>query len=225
MTSPDPNAQGGTGSASSGADGGQGTDPANAGNTGAPSGNSNSGQGQGTGQQQNQGDAKTVSQADFDALTNRLRAADQKREEAQKALKELVEKDLPAQQKLQKELAEANAERDKLREDLRKTRMENAFLNDNTFKWKNPKTALKLADLSKVEIDEDGTVRNLSAALEALAKSDPYLLEDKEEDDEDPKDKGKGSTGAPGTGQKQEASSIKGLASRLPAMRTRGLRT
>lgn len=94
--------------------------------------------------------------------------------------------------------------------------LQNAFLADKSFKWRNPKAALKLADLSKVEIDEDGTVTGLSDALKALAKSDPYLLEAVDEDN-DP--------GAPPAGQPPKNKPPKGtperekLLAKYPALR------
>lgn len=51
-------------------------------------------------------------------------------------------------------------------------------------KFKNPATAFKLIDLDEVDIDEDGKIDGLQDAISALAKSDPYLL-DKGEDDDD----------------------------------------
>jgi hypothetical protein len=48
-------------------------------------------------------------------------------------------------------------------------------------RFKNPATAFKLLNLDDVEIDEDGTFDGLEDAIKALAKSDPYLLEDEED--------------------------------------------
>jgi hypothetical protein len=214
MTQPDPSAQSGTGSAQGGAtDTGQGT-----GATQDPSAQSGAVDQGGTGQQQTPPPA-TVTQAEFDTIRAQLRAADQKRTEAENQLRQLLEKDLPEQEKLKKALDEAAAARDAATAQLRQTRIENAFLTDNKYKWKNPKTALKLADLSKVEVNDDGTVLNLSAALEALAKSDPYLI-----DDTPTAEPPKGSTGAPTGGRASDANAdLKGLASRIPALRTRGI--
>lgn len=222
MTQPDPAAQGGSEGAQSGVPGntgpgtaGAGADPGTGTQSGAPvqAGEPNAGN-----------DAETVSKAEYDRRIAQLSAADQRASKAEAELKQLRDKDLPAMEKLTRENAELVAERDKLSADLKQTRLENAFFNDNTYEWKNPKTALKLADLSKVEIDEDGTVHNLKGALDALAKAEPYLI--KEPSGEDDKDKGgKGSTGALGTGGAQgtQPNAVKGLAARLPALRTRGI--
>jgi len=215
MTQPDPSAQSGTGSAQGGAtDTGQGT-----GATQDPSAQSGAVDQGGTGQQQTPPPAM-VTQAEYDALKSRLSAADKTRTEAETQLRQLLEKDLPEQEKLKKALDEAAAARDKAVVDLRQTRIENAFLTDNKYKWQNPKTALRLADLSKVEVNDDGTVLNLSAALEALAKSEPYLIAAETPAGDPPK----GSTGAPAGGRASDANAdLKGLASRIPALRSRGI--
>jgi hypothetical protein len=51
-------------------------------------------------------------------------------------------------------------------------------------KFKNPKTAFKLLDLNEVDVDDDGTFDGLEDAIAALAKSDPYLVEDGKDDGE-----------------------------------------
>lgn len=102
--------------------------------------------------------------------------------------------------------SELKTENEKLKEKLvtQSIRMEFNDLvtgSDALAKFKNPKTAFKLLDLSEVEIDEDGDITGLDDAIKALAKSDPYLLDKgKDEDDED--DEGSGSTGQP-TGRKR----------------------
>ena len=95
--------------------------------------------------------------------------------------------------------------------------LQNAFLADKSFKWRNPKAALKLADLSKVEIDDDGEVTGLSDALKALAKSDPYLLEASGDEENEP--------GAPPVGGAPKTRAPKGtperekLLAKYPALR------
>lgn len=221
MTQPDPSAQGGTEGTQSGAqDGG-------AGNGNDQGNGTQSGTGTQDGAQQGQqaNSTGTVSQEEYDRLRTRLQAADQRAGKFEADLKQLRDKDLPEMQKLQRDLTEVTQRAEKAEADLRQARLENAFFTDNTYKWKNPKTALKLADLTKVEIDDDGTVRNLKGALEALAKSDPYLIDAEDTSDDDKGQGGKGSTGALGTGGAGgvRPDAKKALASRIPALRTRGI--
>lgn len=100
-----------------------------------------------------------------------------------------LKKDGTTDEALKTELGQVKAENAELKVKLEKALLDVAFLSDNTHKWRNPATALKLADLSKVEIDDKG-VHGLASALDALSKSDPYLLApDKSDDDEDDDDK------------------------------------
>lgn len=101
---------------------------------------------------------------------------------------------------------ELKTENEKLKEKLvtQSIRMEFNDLvtgSDALAKFKNPKTAFRLLDLSEVEIDEDGDITGLDDAIKALVKSDPYLLDSsKDEDDED--DEKSGPIGQP-TGRKR----------------------
>jgi hypothetical protein len=221
MTQPDPGAQSGAEGAQGGTqDGGAGT--GNDQGTGAQSGAGTQDGSQAQGQTQ----TGTVSQAEYDRIRAQLQAADQNKQKALDELKQIRDKDLPAIEKLTRDVTEATQRAEKAEADLKQARLENAFFTDNTYKWKNPKTALKLADLSKVEIDEDGTVHNLKGALEALAKAEPYLIDSGDGSGEDDKGKeSKGSTGALGTGGagNTKPDAKKALASRIPALRTRGI--
>jgi hypothetical protein len=67
-------------------------------------------------------------------------------------------------------------------------RIENAFLKSNKYAWKNPSTALRLLDRSEIDLGDDGEVEGLEEALDALAKSDPYLLAEQKDDDDDDED-------------------------------------
>lgn len=97
------------------------------------------------------------------------------------------------------------------------------FMGNNKFSWKNPKTALRLLDLSDVEITEDGKVEGLDEAIEDLAKSEPYLLaKDKGDEDEDEEGKlrRKRSTGTPPGSKKTKGNPNRdALISKYPALR------
>lgn len=96
-------------------------------------------------------------------------------------------------------LDEVTKDRDGLKTKNAELVIQNAFLLDNKHEWANPRAALRLADLSEVEIDDDGAVTGLAEALNALAKSDPYLLKSKSDDkDDEDKDDSKGAPGATG---------------------------
>lgn len=120
----------------------------------------------------------------------RRKEAEKRAEEAEKELRELRKKDQPEKEKVETELKELRTQNESLSGQLRETLLENSFLRDNSYSWHNPSRALRLADLSKVEIDDDGTVHGLKNALDALAKSDPYLIS-KESKDKDEKEKDK----------------------------------
>ena len=117
-------------------------------------------------------------------------------------LKKFEDADKTELEKAQSDLNEASAKVETLIAENTELRVQNAFLTSNKHAWRNPRTALRLADLSEVEINDDGEVIGLDKALDALAKSDPYLLKGKEdEDDESPT-----STGRPtGKGKKGQA--------------------
>lgn len=161
--------------------------------------------------------ADVVPRSEADALRARMQAADKRASELDAKLKQLVDKDLPAQEKLTRDLGEAQKQVETLSATNSELALKVAFLEDNTYTWQNPKRAMQLIDTSTLEIQADGTVAGLKEALKALATSDPYLL--KAEVKEEPKPtpgtapgNNGGSTGKPST---------KGMAVRLPALNTR----
>lgn len=163
----------------------------------------------------------TVSRKDFDTLRAQLQAADQNRAKAESDLKQLRDKDLPEMDKLRRDNQELAAKAEAASKALEATRLENAFLThaDDKIKWRNPATALKLLDRSKITIDSDGNVVGMKDAIEALAKSDPYLLEDKTP--AEPQEPPVGGTlpgNNGGSGTKPDKNK---MAARFPAMRTR----
>ncbi len=125
---------------------------------------------------------ETVSKAEFDALMKRMQAADQNRSKAEAELQAIRDKDLPEAEKLQRDFKALQEENAALKENLKKTILNNAFLANSTYKWKDADAALKLADLSEVTIQDDGKVIGLDAALKKLAESKKYLLDDSDAD-------------------------------------------
>lgn len=111
-----------------------------------------------------------------DRQYRRRKDAEAERDEMKKELEKLKGKDTPELEQLQNRVNEQETQINALTDTLRQARLENAFLQDNTYSWHNPSRALKLADLSDVEIEDDGSVHGLKAALDKLAKSDAYLI-------------------------------------------------
>jgi hypothetical protein len=147
--------------------------------------------------------ADTVSRADLDAVRTRMQAADQRAAKAEQELRQIRDKDLPEAEKLKRDFEASQTQVTQLQETNKALALKVAFLSDNTYAWHNPERALKLVDLSQVEIEDDGSVRGLKDALKALATSDDYLI--KKEVKEEPKPQGgtapgnNGQTPAPST--------------------------
>jgi hypothetical protein len=148
----------------------------------------------------------------------RMQAADQRAAKFEEELRSIRDKDLPEAEKLKRDYAEAQEKLAALTEKTNRQSLENAFLKDSTHDWHNPEAALKLVDLDKVVVNEDGSVSGLKDALKALANAHPYLVKQSVE----PKTPEPGAT-APGNnggtgGQRQNA---KTMAARIPALQTR----
>ena len=160
----------------------------------------------------------TVDRAELDAVRARMQAADQRASKAEADLKQLRDKDLPEAEKLKRDFEESQAQVTKLQETNTALALKVAFLSDNTYSWHNPERALKLVDLSQVEIDADGNVRGLKDALKALATSDGYLIKQEvKEEPKPPAGTAPGNNGQSGT----SGPSTKGMAARIPALQTR----
>lgn len=135
-------------------------------------------------------------------------------------LKQLKDKDKPEDEKTSEKLATLEQDNQQLADSVRELRIQNAFLKSNEYKWKNPQTALRLADLSEVEIDDDGEVTGLKEALKKLAKSESYLIASG--DDEDDEDEGQGrQAGQPtgGRGKGKANANRDRLLEKYPALR------
>lgn len=212
--------QSGVDPAASGGDGSTGT--------GTTGDGTQSGAGTGTGTTEpaaGQSATRTYTEEEVTALRERMRAADQRAAANEAQLKQLRDKDLPAVEKMAKDLAEAQAAAAETAAALNAMRIENAFLTDNTHKWRNPASAMKLLDRSKITVDADGTVSGMKDALAALAKSDEYLLEPAPAGEGDGAGKGTPTpplgtppaNGGTGTG----ANTASAMQKRFPALRSR----
>lgn len=198
---------------SGGVQGNSGESGANGGSTGDTGG---------SGTQSGGETGKTYSQQEYDALAARMKAADQRAAKFESDLKQLRDKDLPEADKLKRDHEEAVKKAEQYQRELEEMRISNAFLTDNTYKWRNPATALKLLDRGKISIDSDGQVIGMKDALTALAKSDDYLLEPKQGNDSGQQGQGgtaPGNNGGAGGGKTPAKQAV----SRFPAMRSRGI--
>jgi hypothetical protein len=132
------------------------------------------------------------SSQDLEALKQKLSLSDRRAQQAEEKLRELERAQLSEADRIKADLEAAKAERAKLEADLRNEKINNAFLTDNTYDWHDPRAALRLADLSGVEIKDNGTVTGLKEAIKAVADANPWMLKPAATDD------GKGGTGKPG---------------------------
>lgn len=125
-------------------------------------------------------------------MRERMRAADRRASTAEARVKELepASTELEALKKQVGEQAET----------IKSLRLDNAFLTSD-IEWVDPDAALRLADLSEVEITQDGKVKGLEDALKALAEKKPYLVKKK---DDDKGGKGKSSKGGSAEDEEDE---------------------
>lgn len=158
---------------------------------------------------------------DLEALKQKLSLSDRRAQQAEDKLKELERAQLSEADRVKAELAEAKAEADRLKEEIKSEKINNAFLTDNTYSWHDPRAALRLADLSGVEIKESGQVTGLKDALKAVADANPWML--KPSGDGTDTTKGKpGVTGVSGGGSNNSGAADKaGLEKRFPQLRGR----
>lgn len=178
--SPDDPSNGGDGSSGSG-DGGEGN-----GNGGGSEGqNSNSGQGSGEGSGEGgeggAGNSDITKTPEYQALMNRMQAADRRASAAEQKIKEQEDAkkdDLTKAQEKATELETTVAEKDKVISGLN---MQIAFLTANEHQWHDPEAAMALAQANGYLADvvkDDGTVDKaaLKVALKKLATEKKFLV-------------------------------------------------
>lgn len=81
-------------------------------------------------------------------------------------------------EKLQTKAQQAQAQVQALQDKVQTLTVENAFLRQTEFQFRDLDGAVKLADLSGVTVSEDGTVdtKTLAQVVRTLAEGKPYLL-------------------------------------------------
>lgn len=161
------------------------TDPSQQSGTGEPQGTTGSGTPTDQGDQQSgTGDQQTGQPNQQEAeLRRKLALSDRRAQEAETKLRESERAKMDETERTKAELTDAKKSLEDAKTLIEEQALQLAFLTDNSYKWKNPKTALKLADLSGVEISDDGSVKGLKEALKKLAESEKYLLEEDAPDD------------------------------------------
>lgn len=98
--------------------------------------------------------------------------------------------------------------------------LQNAFLMaDTKHEFVNTKAALKLLDVSDIDIEEDGTVEGMEDAIDQLAKDHPYLLKKKAAPAA--RKTGDGPTSRTKNSVKSAAAKKRELENRYPALRNR----
>ena len=122
--------------------------------------------------------------------------------EAQQKLTEIERAAMDETTRTKAERDELQAKYESAQKALQDRSIENAFLIANKVTWHNPATALRLLNREDVSVSDDGAVTGIDAAIEALSKSDPYLVAAKpDEGGSKGGSKSGGSTGSqPGTG-------------------------
>lgn len=143
-----------------------------------------------------QGKTAAQLEAELAATRNRMQAADRNNAALQAKLKLIEDANLSETEKLKRDFEAMKAEKEALEQRERELRIEQAFVTDNTYSWHNPRAALKLADLSDLEIDDKGTVKGLKEALKAVADANPWMIKTAESAPAGPT----GSTGVAGQG-------------------------
>lgn len=130
----------------------------------------------------------------------KLREAEAREAKLEQRLRAIEDKDKPKDEIVTRELTEAKAKAEQLEADKRDLLLRVAFLSANVVEWVDPDDALRLIDLSELDVSDDGTVdkRELRAALRDLARRKPHLVKKATkkasgpdaDDDEDDADQG-----------------------------------
>jgi len=132
------------------------------------------------------GDEETV--AGLQAVLGRVQAALKKANREAASRRKKLDKfeaeeetrrkaDLSELEKAQEDLAAAKAERERLATVMERDRIRYAVeMAAAGLEFQSPADAFNLADLSSVEVTEDGEVTGVAEALKALAKEKPYLI-------------------------------------------------
>lgn len=122
------------------------------------------------------GNADAVSREEFNAVMNRMKAADKRATTAENRLKKIDDGNLSEVEKAKKEAEEAKALAATATVELRNAKIYNAFLAETSFAWHDSGDSFALLGKEGVDIDDSGTVTGMKDAVKALAKNKPHLV-------------------------------------------------
>lgn len=168
-------------------------------------------------------------EAELNKVKTHRSRADQKREQLEQELKKLREKDLPEVEKVKAELDEAKKKGEQTSSAFRKLALTNAFLiasQKAKINWHDPDVARVSANLSELEVGDDGQVDGMEKIVKDLAKAKSFLVDsgkttDTEDKSEKPKNGASGSAVGSGNNSKGEPGkpTKDDLYKRFPALR------
>jgi len=178
----------------------EGGDGGDSGDTGT----GGSGEGEETGKP---AEGETVSKEEYERLKARMSAADKSAAEALKKVKEYEDKDKSETERLTGQVEELTKTNADLTEENKRLRFDNAFALQSKYSWQDPEIVLGLVRGHElVSVEDDGTIKGLDKALEAIAKAKPFLLKD---DEGEGSQSGAGPTGSPtGSTKKNDPSKM-----------------
>lgn len=157
-------------------------------------------------------------QAELERTKAALKGANNESASRRKKLDEYEAKEKKAQEanlseveKLKAQIAESQAAREQMLQELAQTRLRHAVEREAAkLKFKNPDDAYLLADLTGVEMDDDGKIKGVDTALATLLKARPYLVEMEEKKPTPPNANGTNQQGKP-----DEQARLKSVAQRF----------
>lgn len=123
--------------------------------------------------------AKTFSAEEYEALKNRMIAADKRAAKWEKEDADRKKASMTEVDRLKAEAEEAKALVEKNKMELTNAKVQNAFLANTSSAWADPDDAylvLRTHFMDGVEVDENGKVSGMDAAIKLMAKKKPHLV-------------------------------------------------
>jgi hypothetical protein len=163
------------------------------------------------------GEAK-VSKEEIDRLTERMKAADRRAAAAEAKVKEFEDKDKSETERLTEQVTTLQSQVQERDEVIKNLRFENAFALNAKYSWHDPQVVLGLVKgRDDVTIEEDGTVKGLNKALDAIAKEKSFLVKTEGTGGSTPPPSGS-STGSNGKNGSKNVTDAEALRKKYPAL-------